>query len=219
MTKRKPTERRRPTGDAERSAVEACQLLGLGRDPSRLGASDRLKVDLVSTLRLVIDHAGEAVLDGGVTDLGRLVTAVEHLTKLLPARQLEPPVQTRSDPREALLRMFMQMKERGEIDETKVATNQALRAENKRLRAEIAALKAAAPARPLPGTPDDVPTMVERVPAPAGGNVVPLPRPSASAPAAPAYDYDRERGWRDFIEPTGEIRSTPRGPGKYWGPV
>src|SRR5258705_13921660 len=81
MTRRKPrpTERR-PADDAERSAREACELLGLGNDPVRLCPADRLRVDMVSTLRLVIDHAGEAVLAGGAADLTRLVGAVDHLT-------------------------------------------------------------------------------------------------------------------------------------------
>jgi hypothetical protein len=37
--------------------------------------------------------------------------------------------------------------------------------------------------------------------------------------AAPAYDYSREQGWKDYVEPDGTIRTTPRGRGHYWGPV
>jgi hypothetical protein len=40
-----------------------------------------------------------------------------------------------------------------------------------------------------------------------------------AVPAAPAYDYSREQGWKDFVEPDGTIRSTPRGRGHWWGPV
>jgi hypothetical protein len=117
MTRRKrPTESRpaRHTDDAERAAVEACELLGFGNEPSRLCASDRLRVDMVSTLRLVIDHAGEAVLAGGAADLTRLVGAVDHLTKLLPKAATEAPSH-RADPRKALLEMILQMRDRDEI--------------------------------------------------------------------------------------------------------
>jgi hypothetical protein len=40
-----------------------------------------------------------------------------------------------------------------------------------------------------------------------------------AAPAAPAYDYSANDDWKDFVEPDGTIRSTPRGRGHYWGPV
>jgi hypothetical protein len=43
----------------------------------------------------------------------------------------------------------------------------------------------------------DIATMVQRVPAPARGNVVPMPRPNP--PAVPAYDYNTQRGWRDHV--------------------
>jgi hypothetical protein len=181
MTRRKPrpTERR-PADDAERSAREACELLGLGNDPVRLCPADRLRVDMVSTLRLVIDHAGEAVLAGGAADLTRLVGAVDHLTKLLPKAATEP-VSHRADPRKALLEMILQMRDRDEIADT--AAEPSLRSRIAELEAENAKLRAALAAKagaPSPGSP----------PAPAGGNVVPLPRGApawaAPAPAAPA---------------------------------
>jgi hypothetical protein len=135
MTRRKrPTESRpaRHTDDAERAAVEACELLGFGNEPSRLCASDRLKVDLVSTLRLVIDHAGQVALEGGTADIGRLVGAVEQLTKLLPKTATEAPSH-RADPRKALLEMILQMRDRDEIAD---------RAEEPSLRDRIAVLEA-----------------------------------------------------------------------------
>jgi hypothetical protein len=201
MTKRKPTtERRRPADDAERSAVEACQLLGFGNNPNRLCASDRLKVDLVSTLRLVIDHAGQVALEGGTADIGRLVGAVEQLTKLLPKAATEP-APSRDDPnswRSQMWETYQAMRARG------AAAGQGydgLVLENERLRAEVAALKAGGAGKPVD---DDVPTMVERVPAPAA-NVVPLSRPNP--PAVPAYDYNTQRGWRDHVLPDGSIRT------------
>jgi hypothetical protein len=47
-----------------------------------------LKVDLVCSLRAAIDHANASLIDGNSADLSRLVSAVEQLTKLLPARSL-----------------------------------------------------------------------------------------------------------------------------------
>jgi hypothetical protein len=95
VTKRKPrpTERRatRQPSDAERAAVEACQLLGLGDDPSRLCPADRLRCDLVSTLRIAIDHAGATAMEGGSADVGRLVTAVEQLTRSPGQARVEDP--------------------------------------------------------------------------------------------------------------------------------
>jgi hypothetical protein len=97
----------------------------------------------------------------------------------------------------------------------KVKQVEALQDEVATLKAEIAALKAGtAPALP------HVPTVVERVPR-AGANVVPLSRSNPpAAPAAPAaYDYNANQDWKNWIEPDGSIRTTPRGPGRYWGPV
>ena len=210
MTKRKPTtERLRPkTDDAERAAVEACELLGFGNEPSRLCASDRLKVDLVSTLRLVIDHAGQVALEGGTADIGRLVGAVDHLTKLLPKAATEP-VSHRADPRKALLEMILQMRDRDEIADT--AAEPSLRSRIAELEAENAKLRAAA--RAAPGA-----APVEAAPAAlAANNVVPMPR--APAPAAPAYDYDANTEWKSYVNSDASIRSTPRGGGHDWGPV
>jgi hypothetical protein len=135
-----------------------------------------LKVDLVSTLRLVIDHAGEVVLDGGTADLGRLVTAVEHLTRMLPAAR--EPQQTRSDPREEMWLIYKTMRERGELPlqpdfQGRIAE---LEAENAALKAGSAPtlghdLKLEATSAPVP---PDVPMVVERMPIdPAIGDIVP----------------------------------------------
>ena len=207
----------KPTNDVLKARAEAAELLGLGNEPSRLCASDRLKVDLVSTLRLVIDHAGQVALEGGTADIGRLVGAVEQLTKLLPKTATEAPSHS-ADPRKALLALILQMRDRDEIadraEEPSLRERVAvLEAENAKLRAQLAGK-----------TPEDsdVPTVVERVPAPApAAKVVPLPRAAApAAKASPSYDYDRERGWRDHVQPDGSISPTPFGGGrKWWGPV
>jgi hypothetical protein len=185
--------------DLAKSRAEAAALLGL--DVARpLCPADSLRIDLVSTLRLVIDAAGESVLEGRGADITRLVGAVEQLTKLLPKAATEAPSH-REDPRKALLKIIMTMRERDadafEGYDGKVKQVEALQAEVEQLRAQLAGKTS---------EHSDVPTMVERVPAPVGGNVVPLPRPNPpAAPAAPQYNYNRERGWRDHVLPDGSI--------------
>jgi hypothetical protein len=75
--------RKRRSNDLARARAEAAALLRL--DPSRLSPADVLRCDIVASLRLVIDTAHADVLDGTSTDLGKLMVAVETLTKLLPA--------------------------------------------------------------------------------------------------------------------------------------
>jgi hypothetical protein len=74
---------KRRSNDLARARAEAAALLRL--DPSHLSPADVLRCDIVASLRLVIDSAHADVLDGTQTDLGKLLVAVETLTKLLPA--------------------------------------------------------------------------------------------------------------------------------------
>ena len=181
-----------PTNDAA-ARREAAELLDL--DPERLCASDRLKVDLVCSLRAAVDYANAGLIGGNSADLSRLVSAVEQLTKLLPARQLEPPEPTRSDPREALLQMIMQARRNGGISENGTVVD-GLRAQVIALAEEVERLKAELA----------TPTLAESTPQPAGDNVVPLARPPASAapaPAAPATGGilcdSADEAWRGFV--------------------
>jgi hypothetical protein len=173
-----------------------------------------IRCDLLTVLRLWLDGSQSALLSGGTADPVKILAVAEVLGKLVP----EPEHRSRGEsPQEHMWRTYKQMRDRGALHGEGL---DGLKLENERLRAKIAELEAAA--APAPGEPfDDIPVVVERMPAPAG-NVVPMSRPpaaSAPAPAAPQYDYNKEQGWKDYIEPTGEIRSTPRGPGRYWGPV
>jgi hypothetical protein len=194
MTKRKkPIERQQPArqpDDAERSAVEACELLGFGNNPSRLCASDRLKVDLVSTLRLVIDHAGQVALEGGTADIGRLVGAVEQLTKLLPKAATEP-ASSRVDPREIMLRTYLTMRERGALAgegyDGKVARIAELEAEVERLTAALAEPTLAEPTPPPP--PAGNVLTLSRGPSPPPASVPPSLKPPLRGPPEP---------WRAF---------------------
>jgi hypothetical protein len=193
--------------DRSQARREAAILLGV--DIEHLSAADSLRVDMISALRLVIDHEQATVLDGGGADLGKLNVAVQSLIALLPGRELPEPASSRPDPREIMLRTYRQMRERGQIP-----PEGTLQAKINEQAAEIAALKAQ-----LAGLPD-VPTLVETVPAPAGANVVPLPKPPSAPAAAPAarataappqYDYNKNSDWKNYVNSDGSIRSTPRG--------
>jgi hypothetical protein len=219
MTKKKPPpERLRPkTDDAELALAEACKLLGCGGDPSKLCGADRVRVGMVAGLMAAVDAATESLLAGNSSagDIGRLTSSVDALIRLLPKAATEAPSH-REDPREALLKIIMTMRERDadafEGYDGKVKQVEALQAEVEQLRAQLAG-KAPEDA--------DVPTVVEPAPA---ANVVPLSKPRAAAPATPAkaspsYDYDRERGWRDHVQPDGSISPTPMSGTRWWGPV
>jgi hypothetical protein len=195
----------KPTNDVLKARAEAAELLGLGDNPERLCASDRLRCDLVVTLRAAIDHAAQSLVDGdgGSADLGRLISATESLIKLLPGRELPKPASSRDDPnswRSQMWQTYQTMRARGAAAGQGYDGKVARIAE---LEAEVAALKAGGAGKSVD---DDVPEAVERVPASAAGNVVPLPRPNPpAAPAAPQYNYNRERGWRDHVLPDGSI--------------
>jgi hypothetical protein len=233
----------RPTNDVLKARAEASELLGFGDDPEALCAADRLKCDLVLTLRAAIDHASARLIDGNSTDLSRLITATESLIRLLPERQPAAPSQrdARGDAVTPLLKLFRHLHE----------SVHTLSAENAQLKAQLAG----GPASALL----DVPELVESVPRgastaidPSLGDIVPpgeraecdvgpqrglddplrrppqviearavpKPKPSPAPPAAPAaYDYNKERGWRDFVLPDGTITAQPMSRGRWWGPV
>ena len=199
------------------------EIIALFRwDADILSPDQMLRLDCAVALRLALDDLQGRVIRGESIDMGRMLTASEALARLLPPAVLAtPPAEPREDPRKALLEMILQMRERDadgfEGYDGKVKQVEVLQAEIAQLRAQLAGK-----------TPEDsdVPTVVERVPAPApAANVVPLSKPRAAAPATPAkaspsYDYDRERGWRDHVQPDGSISPTPFGGGrKWWGPV
>jgi hypothetical protein len=204
-----------PHDDRDRSQArrEAATLLGV--DIDHLSAADSLRVDMVSALRLVIDHEQATVLDGREADLGKLNVAVQSLIALLPGRELPQPASSRIDPRQIMWETYIRMRRRGELAASYLSPQQRLeaaRAKVAEIEAELAAL-APPPDEPSPPAP----------PAP-GGNVVKLstridnPSPPASAApaapppaAAPAYDYNARSEWKDYVNSDGSIRSTPRG--------
>jgi hypothetical protein len=100
--------------DLLKARRESAELMGLNYD--RLSPADVLRCDLISTLRLVIDDAGGTVLEGGSTDLAKLITATESLIRLLPGHELPEPAPVDGgpgDPRVHMWNTYKQMRDRG----------------------------------------------------------------------------------------------------------
>jgi hypothetical protein len=177
--------------DLLKARRESAELMGLNYD--RLSPADVLRCDLISTLRLVIDDAGGTVLEGGSTDLAKLITATESLIRLLPGHELPEPAPVDggpNDPRQIMWENYLGMRRRGEIADL-ASTFEGRGRRIAELEAEIAALKAGAPAPDEPsaggGNP---PSSGGNAPA---GNVVSMKPPPAGAAASPAAP----RTWDD----------------------
>jgi hypothetical protein len=179
-----------------------------------------LRLDNATPLRIALDdEQGKFLRSDPSANPARLLSLTEVFARLLPPAALAapPPPIEREDPREAFLRMYFEMRERGGISEYGTAYD-AMRETAITLAEEIEEARDARDAR--------VPSLVERVPS--GENVLtlsrPHSRPSAPAPTPavdpppPAYDYGKEEGWKDFINSDGTISPRPRR-GHYWGPV
>jgi hypothetical protein len=142
--------------DRAQARREAAVLLGV--DIDRLSPADSLRVDMISSLRLVIDHEQGNVLSGNSADLGKLNIAVASLIALLPGKALPEPAPVEggpSDPRTIMVETYMAMRKRGEFADA-LSTRDGCLAEIEKLRAEIAALKAGGvPAPDEPGASAD----------------------------------------------------------------
>jgi len=65
----------------DQARLEAAELMGL--DPNALSAGDRLKCDLISALRAAVDDELGKITSANAADLGKLIVAVETLTRFL----------------------------------------------------------------------------------------------------------------------------------------
>jgi hypothetical protein len=180
-----------PHDDRAQARYEACQLLGL--DIDNLSPADALRVDMVSSLRLVVDSEQASILSGNSADLGKLNVAVASLIALLPNSKLPEPKPADggpSDPRRIMFENYKAMRARGAafgegFDGLKLA--------NERLKARVAELEAAgAPAPGEVNSPRGEIPPAPAAPAP-GDNVVPLARPPSPPPAPAAVDLRASR--------------------------
>jgi hypothetical protein len=152
------SRRNRPKSEGMR---EAALLLHL--DPDKLTEGDRLRCQLVSTLRGAIDHEQAKSETGSSADLAKLVAAVEALTKLLPANVTAPPESKYiGDPAARLAQIILGAVRRapqsGPVEASPVAPP----------------VDEAAPTQPPPAD----------TPPPTADNVTPLHKPNAAKPDA-----------------------------------
>jgi hypothetical protein len=200
----KEADRRSVTAAAYAKARSELATL-FGWNAGALSPDQMLRLDCAVALRLALDDLQGRLIRGEPIDMNRMLTASEALAKLLPPAVLaSPPPEHREDPREALLEMILQMRERTELGE----------------RSQEPITPTEADVVP----PGEIGEFFRGPPKPGPDDHLAPPRtPSViegkAAPAAPAYDYDRERGWRDHVLPDGSISPRPFGAGRYWGPV
>jgi hypothetical protein len=218
-----------------KARAETAKLLGHGDNLEQLTAEQSTRLDIACALRIALDDSAAKLLRGETSDVSKLLSASEALSRLLPAAVLaSPPEANAPDPREIMWQTYLGMRKCGELFDP-CSTFEGMKAEVERLRARVAELEAGGAPAPADSVAPE--TNWRAAPDPVG-NVVPLPRATAGkqnsaqappprpAPSTPVagelvmvVDASPQEPWRDYVEPTGEIRSTPRGPGRYWGPV
>src|SRR5262249_57934304 len=76
------------TDARERPRREAAELLGL--DPDKLTPGDRLRCELISALRAAVDDELAKVTSSRSADLGKLIIAVDTLTRFLAEAKPKP---------------------------------------------------------------------------------------------------------------------------------
>jgi hypothetical protein len=191
--------------DRAQARYEACQLLGL--DIDNLSPADALRVDMVSSLRLVVDAEQASILSGNSADVARLNVAVASLIALLPGQKLAepaPPVGGPSDRRTIMFETYMAMRRRGEAADP-TSTFEGRMVEIERLRARVAELEAGASLAPDEG--NNIVSKRSSSSATPADNVVPMSRtpsaPSKPAPPAPAtgglLTDNVDEPWRPFV--------------------
>jgi hypothetical protein len=193
------------TDPLAKARAEACEIFKL--DPAALSAADELRVGMFATLRLAIDTESAKAATASGVDLGKLNTATELMTKMLPTA-LSPPEPKRftGDPAKRLAEIVV-----GAIRATDPSGKlvpletelDRLRRENQQLRA---ALGTPAPTQRLLPAPIDKPLPD------AAANAAPNAA-NASPPEPPApqtlnrnptdvvilHDGDRHEPWRDYV--------------------
>jgi hypothetical protein len=149
---------------ARRDAVTMCGFAGI----AELTPAQALKVDLIASLRICIDNVSGRLISGSDDrqDLGKLISACEQLTKLLPTPDIAPPDASRSLERSARQKMeelIDNVVRANQFEEMR--TSAVLKVENDKLRSENEALRAQLPA---PADPKSSPSAPAK-PVPTGG--------------------------------------------------
>jgi hypothetical protein len=102
-----------------------------------------LRLDCAVALRLALDDLQGRIVRGESADVARMLTASEALARLLPPAVLATPPSDEThhqDPREVMFKIYMEMRERGEVPPEGHFQHRIneLELENERLRAQIA---------------------------------------------------------------------------------
>jgi hypothetical protein len=206
---------------------EVASMLGY-TDLDNLSPEASTRLDIGTSLRVLLDHQSGRLLRGESLDARELLLASDALAKILPPLREPPPAANAPDPRTIMWETYLGMRRRGEAADL-ASTFEGRGRRIAELEAEIERLKA--------GT--TVP--VEDTSSPLPDNVVPLARPTttdrsvvspspppAAASAAPEEEYEdvvvteavlgQPEPWRPFVGgPDNSIISTPGR--KWWGPV
>jgi len=166
----------------DQARLEAAELMGL--DPNALSAGDRLKCDLISALRAAVDDELAKVTSANAADLGKLIVAVETLTKFLADAKPkgdEPNAIYRQDPYKFLEDMAERWRAADEADRREKGLSPRVHDEEAQqrriddLEAELVRLRGAQPSA-LPSLE------AERVITPPDGDIV-GPREQSDNPA------------------------------------
>jgi hypothetical protein len=186
---------------------ETASLLGF--DLSNLSASQALKLDLTTTLRLEFDSLQGQQLSGQPIDFGRLLIIAEKLEALLPKREsdLAPPRRIEDDPREQLRRLIMKQVEAHQFEEAREID--VLRAENETLRQTIRSLRGEPPPSSEPKALPP-PTTVDEPPRPEA----PSPKPFVNGiqPREVERTFLGTEPWRPYVTGHGGVPDD-----LYWG--
>jgi hypothetical protein len=202
----------------------------LGYDLDALTPEQALRLDVATSLRVLLDSQSGRLVRGESLDARELLMASEALSRLLPPLREPPPAADRIDPREFMWKTYLDARRRGELAASYLSPEQRLEKAQAKV-AEIEAELAAGSTAITPPTcdvvppgeigecyagirpgPDDSP---RRSPPVIEGTRAPAPPPAAaSAPrmvdvsALPPAEVEP---WRAFVNADGSIRSTPRG--------
>jgi hypothetical protein len=93
------------------------EILGLfGWNADSLSPDQTLRIDCAVALRLALDDLQGRIVRGESADVSRMLTASEALARLLPPAVLaSPPAEEHGDPRQVMLKIYMEMRKRGEV--------------------------------------------------------------------------------------------------------
>jgi hypothetical protein len=181
-----------------KARAETAKLLGYDDDLEQLTAEQSTRLDVACALRIALDDQAAKLLRGESTDVAKLLSASEALSRILPPAVLAspPPATNSPDPRQIMWETYVGMRRRGELFDP-CSTYEGMKAEVERLRARVAELEGnrstettdcvSAHTKSSPPAP--------AAPAPAGNNVVKLPPRTVDVNALPSAEPEP---WRRF---------------------